>query len=115
MHWPGRVVLQYDPTSGVTGELPAPRVKHFAAPNPFNPRTTIHFSLAEPGFVDVAIYDVHGRCVRELVQRTWMSAGRQRVSWNGTGKPGQYLASGVYLYRITAHDRSFAGKLVLLK
>jgi sugar lactone lactonase YvrE len=114
-HWPGRVVLQYDVASGVAAEPLAPRGEHFVAPNPFNPQTTIHFSIKDPGVVDVVIYDVHGRRVRELVRGTWMAAGPQRVGWDGKGALGQDVASGVYLYRIHANEQRLEGKMVLLK
>jgi sugar lactone lactonase YvrE len=114
-HWPGRLVLQYDAASGVTDGTPVRQMTHFAAPNPFNPRTTIHFSMADPGVVDVVIYDVLGRRVRELVRNTHMPAGRQRVEWNGKGELGRGMASGVYLYRIEANGQSMTGRMVLLK
>jgi flagellar hook assembly protein FlgD len=108
-------VLQYDVTSGVTDKHLVPRRAHFAAPNPFNPQTTIHFNLDGPGFVDVVIYDVNGRRVRELIRDAWMSAGWQRVGWDGKDEVGQKAASGVYLYRILANERRLVGKTVLLK
>jgi len=114
-HWPGRLVLQYDVATGVADLPPVPSKTHFAAPNPFNPSTMIHFSNEEPGAVNVSIYDIRGRCVRYLVRNTWMTAGPQRVEWDGEDEFGQYLASGVYLYRIQVGEQRFAGKVELLK
>lgn len=114
-HWPGRLALQYDVGTAVNDQPPVYRKEHFAAPNPFNPRTAIHFSMEKPGRVSVVIYDVLGRRVRELVRSTRMPAGRQRVEWDGKGELGQGMASGVYLYRIEANGRRLAGRMVLLK
>ena len=114
-HWPGRLALQYDALTGAAGVPVAPRRAHFAAPNPFNPQTTIHFDMAAPGVVDVVVYDVRGRRVRELVRGAWMQSGPQHVGWDGKDDLGQDMASGVYLYRIEANGRRLAGKMVLLK
>jgi sugar lactone lactonase YvrE len=114
-HWPGRIALQYDVSTGVADVPRTPHESHFAAPNPFNPRTVIHFNLEKPAVVDVVVYDVGGRRVRELVRGTWMAAGRQRVGWDGKGESGREMASGIYLYRIQANERRYAGKMILLK
>ncbi len=114
-HWPGRVVLQYDVSTGVAAAPFVLQGKHFAAPNPFNPRTTIHYVTAESGLVNVTVYDVLGRRVRELVRNIWMTAGRQQVGWDGKDEFGQDVASGVYMYRIEMRRQSFEGKMVLLK
>ncbi|MFH1844793.1 MAG: FlgD immunoglobulin-like domain containing protein, partial [bacterium] len=114
-HWPGRLALQSDVATGVADTPIVPGKTHFAAPNPFNPQTMIHFSMKEPGSVNVSIYDVRGRRVRDLVRNTWMTAGPQRVAWDGKDELGQYMASGVYLYRIQASELRFEGKMELLK
>ncbi len=83
-------------------------------PNPFNPSTKIDFSLAQPGFVMLKIYDVLGAEVATLVNEQ-KSTGSYRVNWNAAGLP-----SGVYLYRITVSSEkgqlyNTAKRLVLVK
>jgi hypothetical protein len=89
-------------------------------PNPFNPSTTIAYSLPEKSSVVVAIYDIQGRQIKSYTFST-QSAGDQRVVWNGTNDWGNPISSGVYVYRVRASslgdgktfDRS--AKMLLLK
>jgi hypothetical protein len=80
-----------------------------ASPNPFNPATTINFSLPEISMVNIAVYDANGRQVAQLVNGM-QDAGQHQVTFDGSN-----LASGVYLYRLTAGLNSATGKMVLLK
>lgn len=114
-HWPGRLVLQYGSTSGVDDALTRLPQEHFAAPNPFNPATEIHFRLAAEGPVSVGIYDVTGRLVRELQQGTRMGVGPQVIPWDGCDSSGRAMASGLYMYRIETVAEALTGKLVLLR
>jgi parallel beta-helix repeat protein len=83
-------------------------------PNPFNPSTTIHYSLAAQSGVSIAIYDVAGRLVRELVNRT-EPAGAHRANWEGVDARGAPVASGVYFVKMSAGTYSGTMKMVLLK
>lgn len=84
------------------------------APNPFNPETTIHYELAKQGPVDIKIYDVTGRLVRELVRGSQV-VGTHDVRWDGTDRRGSPTASGVYFVRMIANNQTFTRKMVLLK
>jgi hypothetical protein len=79
------------------------------SPNPFNPVTTISFSLPEAARVTLNVYDVTGRQVAQLVNGL-TDAGAHQVTFDGSN-----LASGVYLYRLTAGMNSATGKMVLMK
>lgn len=83
-------------------------------PNPFNPRTTIRFSLAAPGAVDLWVYDLRGRRVRTLLDES-RPAGVQQVVWDGRDDAGVPLASGMYFYRLVANDFEQSRKMLLLK
>ncbi len=83
-------------------------------PNPFNPQTSIAFSLKESGRVKLAIYDVSGALVRELVNDV-RERGSYREVWDGTNAAGQAVASGVYFYRLEATGSTLSRKMVLLK
>ena len=80
-----------------------------ATPNPFNPSTTIHFSIARPQHVRLAVYDVRGRLVERLVDQE-LTAGEHAVDWQARRAP-----SGVYFYRIESRTSAHSGRLILLK
>lgn len=85
-----------------------------AVPNPFNPTTTIHATVPVPGRLMIEIYDVRGRRVSTLFDRT-VDAGDLSVEWNGTDARGESAASGVYFVRATASGFFTTEKIVLLK
>ncbi len=83
-------------------------------PNPFNPVTTIRFSIAKPGWVTLIIFDVAGRPVRTLVQNRRETDYYEEV-WDGRDDRGRTVASGVYLYQLMAPGYVETKKMVLLK
>ncbi len=83
-------------------------------PNPFNPSTDISFSLPKSGQVKLVVYNILGAEVATLVDEV-RSAGVHRVTWNGVNSSGQQVASGIYLYRLTAGDFAATKKMLLLK
>ncbi len=86
------------------------------SPNPFNPSTTINYSVPEgySGTVSLAVYDLRGRLVKQLAEGT-RPAGSYRAFWDGTDASGQQLASGIYFYRLIAGEHVQTRKMVLLK
>jgi hypothetical protein len=78
-------------------------------PNPFNPSTSIAFGLREAGEVSLRLYDLLGREVRVLAGG-FRQAGLHTVRLDAAG-----LASGLYVYRLTAGRSSEARKLLLLR
>ena len=85
------------------------------APNPFNARTTIGFSLPESAACHLSIFDLRGRRVRALLAQASLPPGRHQVAWNGTNDAGGEVASGVYFYRLRAGAESRTRRLVLAK
>jgi hypothetical protein len=83
-------------------------------PNPFNPTTTIKYSVPAPGMVDLRVYDVNGRLVRILVDEQ-KPAGDHTAIWDGRDDTDGVAASGVYFCRLEAGGVRQAKKLVLLK
>ncbi len=83
-------------------------------PNPFNPHTTIPFSMKEAGRASVTIYDASGRMVASIADG-YFDAGLNRVTWNGTGRRGKPAPSGVYLVRLLAKGFSASRKMVLVR
>jgi hypothetical protein len=83
-------------------------------PNPFNPRTTISFSVAATTDVELKVYDVRGRFVKTLVSGT-RSAGEYHEVWNGTDHGGRQVASGVYYAKFEAGPVSQTHRMVLVR
>lgn len=94
------------------------RPHHFALeqniPNPFNPSTSIDFSLDRPTQVRLEVFNLLGQNVRTLTQGT-LSAGRYRASFDATDDAGRPLPSGLYFYRLDLGTESETRKMVLLR
>jgi hypothetical protein len=84
------------------------------APNPFNPTTTIRFSLDRPTHVSIDVYDVSGRRIRTLVNGR-LHADYHSVDWDGKDEWGKSVSSGVYFYRLQTGTVSHTRKMVMLK
>lgn len=78
-------------------------------PNPFNPTTVFSFELRTAGHVSLKVYDTAGRLVATLADG-WREAGRHEVTFEGSG-----LASGIYVYCLSAGDFNASGKMTLMK
>lgn len=88
---------------------------HQNHPNPFNPMTTIRYSIERAGRVRLAVYDVAGALVRTLVDGEQAPApGGLSVVWDGANNAGVPAASGVYFYRLTAPGGYEAVKKLVL-
>jgi hypothetical protein len=87
-----------DPLSAAHGPVTYENRLRQNVPNPFNPVTTIAFSVAERGRVRLAIYDVTGRRVRALVDEA-LVPDRYEVRWDGRNDAGLRVSSGVYFYK----------------
>ncbi|HPL51535.1 MAG TPA: C25 family cysteine peptidase [Candidatus Cloacimonas acidaminovorans] len=83
-------------------------------PNPFNPTTTISFSIKEKTPVELIIYNILGQKVRTLVNQP-LEPGEHSIVWNGTDNKGRSVASGIYFYRMKAGNYSETKKMVLKK
>lgn len=93
----------------VMANLPIEYAMLSAYPNPFNPTTTLSFTLPEAGTVTLAVYDSRGREVARLIDR-WCNAGIHDAVFSGEG-----LASGIYIARLIAGEAQESQKLVLTK
>jgi hypothetical protein len=83
-------------------------------PNPFNPATTMEYSLPARSFVALEIYNLLGQKVVTLVNQE-MEAGVHQVVWDGKDSQGNKVSSGVYFYRIKADNFSEVKKMVMMK
>ena len=84
------------------------------APNPFNPSTQIAFTLDKATRAVLRVYDVHGRLVATLADES-MGEGRHTVAWDGRDANGAPVATGIYVYALTADRRTISKKMTLLK
>ena len=66
------------------------------------------------GIVTLKIFDALGREVKTLVDN-FEDAGRKEVIWNGTNNFGKNVSSGIYFYRITAHENVNVKKMIMLR
>jgi hypothetical protein len=109
--WECRVVSGWfdDPTTLQTGMVVEEFALNGVYPNPFNPTTTLSYALPEAAKVTLNVYDVSGRLVAEVVNG-WRNAGVHDVLFDGSG-----LASGIYVFTLTAGDYNTTGKMVLMK
>ena len=78
-------------------------------PNPFNPSTVISYQLPEASLVNLAVYDISGRQVAQLIDG-WRNAGQHEATFDAS-----HLSSGVYLYTLSASGHSVTGKMMLIK
>ncbi len=101
--------------SGITDGLPHAFALERNYPNPFNPSTTIRFSLPTAGAVKLDIFDVRGRKVVSLIDRELLDAGPHFRVWEGQNLAGRRVASGVYYYRLVTDDNSATRAMVLIK
>ena len=100
--------------SGIGAETPARFAINGNYPNPFNPQTTISFSLAQPGIIDLSIFDIAGRHVVTLIAGE-QTAGDHKVIWTGRNEKGVNVASGVYFARLRDGDHVSTMRMSLIK
>jgi len=102
---------------GVTAAPPPlPTVTAFdhVAPNPFADRASIAFALAREGAVDLSIYSIDGRLVRNLARGT-LPAGRHALEWDRRDGRGDRVGSGLYIVRLTTNDGRFTRKVSVVQ
>lgn len=83
-------------------------------PNPFNPMTEIAYQIPVTTHVQLNVYSIDGRLVKELVN-TSQEPGFYQESWDGSDENGQAVTSGTYMYQLRVNDEVITKKMVLLK
>ncbi len=87
-------------------------------PNPFNNKTKFTFELSNPAEVNIYIYTLGGKKIKQIVNKN-MPIGFQSVEWDGRNEFGKTLANGVYIYKIIAnnnkHEISHIGRCAIFK
>ncbi len=83
-------------------------------PNPFNPTTTIEYSLPEEGNVCIEVYNIKGQKVKQLINEH-KESGHHTIKWNGTDENNKSVGSGVYFYKVKTEKSSLINKMIMLK
>ncbi len=95
--------------------IPSDYRLHNNYPNPFNPTTTISFTLPIDKAISVKVYDMTGRLVRTIVNNQFYAEGFHEVTWDATNDAGQNVASGSYLYSLEYGNFRQSKTMVLIK
>ncbi len=82
-------------------------------PNPFNPTTTIEYSVPETGNVSIDVYNILGQRVKTLVNSEH-SKGTHTIQWDGKDV-NNALSSGIYFYKVSQNGKSVTKKIVMMK
>ncbi|MBM4129568.1 M28 family peptidase [bacterium] len=106
--------LQPAYVAGAGDVAPAALPALTAAPNPFNPRVSVTFALAEASVAELAVFDLAGRRLRVL-QAGALAAGAHAFTWDGRDAGGRALPSGAYLCRLSLPQGEAATRLLLVR
>lgn len=84
-------------------------------PNPFNPSTTIEFSVPKMSTVSLKIFDITGRQIATLIDKKKHNQGNYQAIWTGKDRNGMQMASGVYFYKLQSGNHEITKKMILMK
>ncbi len=101
------------PSVSVEEETPVPFALRQNFPNPFNPSTTIPFTLDTAGRVRLTVYNVMGQKIATLLD-DYCSLGAHSVKWDGLDDNGNNVSAGLYLYKLTFGNRHETRKMLLI-
>ncbi|MCK5052538.1 MAG: SBBP repeat-containing protein [Candidatus Cloacimonetes bacterium] len=82
-------------------------------PNPFNPTTTISFSISKEGYIDLSIHNIKGQKIKSLLSDQ-ITAGEHSIVWNGEDASEKKVSSGIYLYKLNINGKTEVVKKCLL-
>ncbi len=83
-------------------------------PNPFNPETTVSFTLPQDGKVSIKVFNVRGQLVKTLVDNN-LNAGKHEIVWNGRDEENRQVGSGIYFCRLQTAGKILNRKLLMMK
>ncbi|MFC2133208.1 T9SS type A sorting domain-containing protein [Bacteroidota bacterium] len=98
----------------IANEIPAEYILENNYPNPFNPSTTINYSLPQSADVSLRIYNSLGQEIKLLVNE-FQYSGYKSITWDGTNNTGKRVRSGIYFYKLKAGTFSSSKKMILMK
>ena len=103
-----------DPVSVNPEIVPISNIQLSNYPNPFNPTTTISFSIPTESKVDLSIYNIKGQKIKTLLSEQF-SAGQHSVMWDGKDSNDKQVSSGIFLYKLKTGDFQQTKKMMLIK
>jgi len=109
-----QVVFPYHPNADETAITPNISLLNQNFPNPFNPSTTISYTMNKAAHANVSIYNVKGQLINTLVNEN-KGFGTHSVVWNGTDTKSNTVPSGIYFYRFTTENHTETKKMMLMK
>ncbi len=112
LYGPVSVTVQYSESDEETPEVVLVNKLEAAYPNPFNPSTTILFTVKENDTAKVRIFNLKGELIRDF---TGYQSGVHKIVWDGEDRNGRKVGSGIYLYRLDAGSQSTTRKMMLIK
>ena len=83
-------------------------------PNPFNPATIITYDLAEASVVELSVFDMRGRKIKNLFSGQ-QNSGKYHATWTGIDDFGKNVGAGVYIYKLKVSDKIFSRKMIMIK
>lgn len=83
-------------------------------PNPFNPNTQISFYLPLSSNIDLSIYNIIGQKIKTLYNG-FMNTGKKEISWDGKNNHGEFVNSGIYIYKLETDAATISRKMILIK
>lgn len=112
----GESGFESEPEEDLNNEIiPARVTLHRNYPNPFNPTTTISFSIPDESIVELTVYNIKGQKVKTLVNSN-LDDGNHSVIWNGIDESGKSVSSGIYFYKLSVDGKSKSiKKCIMLK
>ncbi|NLW18760.1 MAG: T9SS type A sorting domain-containing protein [Candidatus Cloacimonetes bacterium] len=108
-----RAIVEYG-TANDDNVIPVYVLDAVNYPNPFNPETTIAYSIPKAGQTSLKIYNTKGQLVRTLVDDV-RDSGNHSVVWNGYDNDGRSVSSGLYFYRLSSDGNTVTRKMLLAK
>ena len=83
-------------------------------PNPFNPLTNIQYQMPKESYVNINIYDLKGKKIRNLLNNN-QPGGYYSIVWDAKNDVGKPVSAGMYLYELKVSDYRQIKKMILLK
>jgi len=113
-----RIVFSDERFLAISSSLPQEFALYQNYPNPFNPSTTIEYAVPEKfqdgAKVELIVYNVVGQQVK-ILEHGYKRPGIYAVEWDGTDEAGNFVASGLYIYRITMFEMASIKRMLLMK
>ncbi len=111
-------ILAYSPTEQINNpqdftSLYYPTIKS-VYPNPFNPTTTISFSLPYDSQVVLSIYNIKGQKIKTIMKNC-LKSGQHNIVWDGQDESGKHISSGIYFGLLETPDFKTTKKMILIK